>query len=238
MESKPPEKSTSEEQKPRLPKLEIKIPSAEEHNPNMEKNKQKSSKVAGKLNYSRSQRTVATIFYIAIVIAFMITIGGAVYTIADFIMATGKMELFLSLNLGYQIAIVGSLLFGLFLLIILFYGLSKKGISNIERILFTKRKIDVKYVNKFGVKIITSLLLLSLFAIIIGVVFAIFQELLLGSSGSSLSLATLTKNYTQGQLVLFTGILLFIIVGLAFALNYLWHHGYYLILKLLTDLED
>ena len=78
----------------------------------------------------------------------------------------------------------------------------------------------------------------SLFAIIIGILFAIVQDLLMGTSGSNLSLANISENYSQGQVVLIIGVGLFVIIGLLFALNWLWHHGYYLILRLITDLEE
>jgi len=77
--------------------------------------------------FSKNQKTVALIFYILIVGASLVTIGGVVWTFADiFISTTDKWELFLALNLGYQIAIIGGLLAGLFFLLIFFFGLFKK----------------------------------------------------------------------------------------------------------------
>ena len=72
--------------------------------------------------YTNTQRKISTVLYILVIIAALVTIGGAIYTIADLILATGKMELFQALNFGYQMAIIGGLLAGLFFLLIFFYG--------------------------------------------------------------------------------------------------------------------
>ena len=87
-------------------------------------------------SYSTLQKLISTIFYLSIVIASMITITGVVYTIADLVMRKGKMELFQDLNIGFQIAIVGGLLAGLFFLIALSFGMSKKGRKFLLRTIF------------------------------------------------------------------------------------------------------
>lgn len=189
-------------------------------------------------DFSKNQRRIAVIFYISIVVAGLITIGGTVYTIADLIMATGKMELFLELSLGFQIAIIGGLLAGLFFLIILFYGLYKKGVISILNILFRERQVAEKYQNKLMVKIIAGALMVSVFAIIVGFIYSIFQYLLLGIIQSSeVTLATIFANFSQGQIVLLIGGIIFLLVGLAFLFNYLWYNGYYFIINLIYSLE-
>ena len=89
--------------------------------------------------YTKTQRKISTVLYILVIIAALVTIGGTIYTIADLIMATGKLELFQTLNLGYQVAIIGGLLAGLFFLLIFFYGLYKKGSTLILTNIFKKR---------------------------------------------------------------------------------------------------
>ncbi|MFX1453557.1 MAG: hypothetical protein ACFFCM_22190 [Promethearchaeota archaeon] len=190
-------------------------------------------------SHSNQQKKIALAMYVSIAITSLITIGGIVYTIADLIMATGKMELFLSLNFGYQIAIIGALLAGLFFLIVYFYGLYKKGVNLILKTIFHKKYYNEKYAKRLGVRIAAGLLMFSIFAIIIGLVIAIFYDLIVGSpSGNNLPLSTVFANLSQGAMVLTVGIFLFIIIGLIFALNYLWYNGYYMILKLIMDLEE
>ena len=174
----------------------------------------------------------------SVIIAVFVTIGGVIYTIADLIMATGKMELFQTLNFGYQIAILGGLLAGLFFLLIFFYGLYKKGTKLILTNIFKKRIYNDKYKGRLTVRLAAGALMFSIFAIIIGMLFAVFYDLAMRPAGGEGTLATAFESFSQGQIVLAIGFGLFIIIGLIFALNYMWYNGYYMILKMITDLED
>ncbi len=189
------------------------------------------------LLYTKTQRTVSTIFYISIVVACLVTLGGGVYTIADMVTPTGKLAQFQGLSIGYQIAIIGGFLSGLFILIVLFYGLFKRGNRFILKVIFRDRQLEEKYKNRLGIRIAAGGLLLSIFAIIIGIVVALFQDLLLGITTGSL-LSWIYISNSQGLFILVIGIAMFVIIGLAFALNYIWHNGYYVIFKILTNLEE
>ena len=192
------------------------------------------------ISFSKKQKTVATIFYIAITITVIVIIAGIVYTIADIIMATGKMALFLSLNFGYQIAVIGTLLAGLFFLVVYFFGLYKKGRTLILRNIFRKKHYQDKYRNRIGVKLAAGALMFSIFAIIIGILTAIIYDLLTSPSpnGDRTTLSTLFAELSQGQIVLVIGMIMLLIIGLVFFLNYLWYNGYYLILRMIKDLEE
>lgn len=181
--------------------------------------------------YSNYQKIIANIFYISIVIACLITIGGVVYTIADLIMAEGKLELFQGLNLGLQIAIIGTLFAGLFVLIVIGIGMSKKGRIFLLRTIFRERVLLSKYKNRISIQIITICLLVSVFAIILGIIVAFFYELFIGIS------FTFLQDFSQGQLVLFIGLIIFMIVGLIIGFFYIWHNGYYLIVSMFFTLE-
>ena len=190
-------------------------------------------------DYSQKQKKIALILYIAISIIIIVIIAGIVYTIADIIMATGKMELFLSLNFGYQIAVIGTLFAGLFFLVVYFFGLYRKGVNVILKNIFRKKIYNDKYRNRTGVRIAAGALMLSIFSIIIGIIVAIFYDIFTApSNGDRTTLTTVFAEISQGQIVLFIGIIMLIIIGLVFALNYLWYNGYYTILRLIEDLED
>lgn len=189
-----------------------------------------------KVEYNKAQRTTATVFYVLTVASCLIIIGGAVYSLGDFITPTGKMEAFLALNLGYQIAIIGTFLAGLFFLLIFFFGLFKKGRKWILRIAFKVREVEEQYKNRINVKIVAGGLLLSIIAIIIGIVYAVIEEILLGSpSGSPLS--GLLSSFSIGNWVLFIGISLLSISFTGLFLIYFWKNGYIMILKIMGTLE-
>ena len=186
--------------------------------------------------YKKSQKIVAAIFYIIIVIASLVTLGGLVWSLTDwFIGPTGKFELFLSLNLGYQIAIIGGLLAGLFFVLIFFFGLFKKSSKSLIKFIYKKRELEEKYKNRTDVKIAAGGLLISLIGIIIGVIFAVVLDVLTGPSAGSFSIMNLLSS--TGPWVLFIGIAIFLLVGIALFMIYFWKNGYYLILRLIGAIE-
>ena len=116
--------------------------------------------------YTKSQKVIALIFYVLIIAASIVTLGGVVWTFADiFIGTTGKWDLFAQLNLGYQITIIAGLLAGLFFLLIFFFGLFKKTSRSLIHFIYRKRELEEKYKNRTDVKIAAWGLLISLIVI-------------------------------------------------------------------------
>ncbi|MFX1374910.1 MAG: hypothetical protein ACFFA0_03780 [Promethearchaeota archaeon] len=186
--------------------------------------------------YNKTQKTVSGIFYIIIVIASLVTIGGVVWTLADiFIEETGKFERFLDLNLGYQIAIIGGLLAGLFFLLVFFFGLFKKTSRSLMVFIYKKRELEERYKNRTGVKIAAGGFLVSIIGIIIGFSLGPIVDLISGTSEDSNGIFTFLGS--TGPWVLLVGISLFLVIGAALFMIYFWKNGYYLILKLLGGLE-
>jgi len=186
--------------------------------------------------YRKGQKVISMIFFILIVIACIITLGGIVWTFADiFIGTTGKWEAFLTLNLGYQIAIIGGLLAGMFFLLIFFFGLFKKTSRSLIHFIYKKRELEEKYKNRTDVKIAAWGLLISLIGIIIGMIFAIIVDIFASGSGDPSTILTLLGS--TGPRVLFIGIGLFMLVGIALFMIYFWKNGYYLILRIMGKLE-
>ena len=186
--------------------------------------------------YTKNQKTVALTFYILIVAASLVTIGGVVWTFADmFIGETGKWLEFLTLNLGYQIAIIGGLLAGLFFLLIFFFGLFKKTSKSLIHFIYRKRELEEKYRNRIDVKIAAGGLIISLIGIIIGIIYAVIVDIINASSGESSSLLALLGS--TGPWVLFIGATLFALIGTILFMIYFWKNGFYLILRLIGAIE-
>jgi hypothetical protein len=187
-------------------------------------------------NFTSRQRAIGELFYIFIVIACLITVTGGIWSIFDYIMPTGKFDVFMLLNLGYQIAIIAGFLAGLFFLLIFFFGLFKKGRKWVLMFTFNLKEIEEKYKNRLDVKIAAGGLLLSLMAIIIGIMIAVIQEILGGSSSVS-PFSGLLASFTSGNWILFTGVSVFLVLAVTLFLIYFWKNGYYLILKIMGVLE-
>ncbi len=187
-------------------------------------------------NFTSKQRAVGELFYIFIVIACLITVTGGIWSLFDFVMPHGKFDTFLLLNIGYQIAIIAGFLAGLFFLLIFFFGLFKKGRKWVLGFIFNLKEIEEKYKNRLDVKIAAGGLLLSLMAIIIGIIIAVIQEIFGGSSSTS-PFSTLLASFTSGNWILFTGVSVFAVLAGTLFLIYFWKNGYYLILKIMGILE-
>ena len=194
------------------------------------------SNIDYKHNYTSKQRAVGELFYIFIVIACLITVTGGIWSLFDFVMPTGKLGVFMDLNTGYQIAIVAGFLAGLFFLLIFFFGLFKKGRKWVLVFIFNLNEIEEKYKNRLDVKIAAGGLLLSLMAIIIGIIIAVIQEIFGGSSSTS-PFSALLASFTSGNWILFTGVSVFAVLAGTLFLIYFWKNGYYLILKIMGILE-
>jgi len=186
-------------------------------------------------SFNSKQRTVGQIFYIFIVISCLTSITGGIWSIFDFIMPTGKLVSFLALSLGYQIAIIAGFLAGLFFLLIFFFGLFKKGRRWVLHFVFKVREIEEKYKNRIDVKIAAGGLLISIIAIIVGIIIALIQEILLPSESSLFS--AFLASFSTGNWILFAGISAFAILAITLFMIYFWKNGYYVILRVMGKLE-
>ena len=187
------------------------------------------------IEYSSNQKAVGELFYIFMVISCIGIVIGLVWSIFDFVMPLGKFVLFLALNLGYQIAIVAGFLAALFLLLIFFFGLFKKGAKGVLRFLFRERALEERYRNRIDVKIAAGGLLISIMAIIVGIIFAIVQDIALGSGSSPM--AGLFSEFSAGNWVLFGSLSFLALVGLTLFLIFFWKNGNYAIMKIVGILE-
>jgi hypothetical protein len=181
-----------------------------------------------------SQKYIGTIIYALIVLASIVTITGIVWTILDYIMPIGKTALFLELNLGLQIAIIGAILAALIFLILLFYSLFRRGRKTIVEMIFKEKTIPERYKNRTGIKIATGMVIICIFAVIIGIIYALIVEIALGSTPAS---SGLFLSLSGGEIVLLIGFSLFLLDALFVFLILLWINGYFYILKLITNLE-
>ncbi len=208
--------------------------SASESNETNIATKNKTSKLS---TFSKEQKNIAYVFYGILVVAFIVIVAGAIMTFADLVAPTGKIDLFLSLTLGYQISIVAGFLAGLFFMLVLFFGIYRKGTLVLLNVLFKKRGIELRYQKRLAVRIVAAGLLLSLITILLGLLFAIVQEFIWGSIDWPFSLTSLLASLSIGQFILFLGFLILLIESIVLFIIYFWRNGYYLILKLIGGLE-
>jgi hypothetical protein len=188
------------------------------------------------VEYTSTQRAVGELFYIFTMIACIGILVGVVWSILDFIMPAGKFDLFLNLNLGYQIVIVAAILAVVFFMLIFFFGLFKKGSKGLVKMIFRERALEERYKNRIDVKIVAGGLLLSIIALIIGAIWAVINDLFLDGSGTS-PLSSLIAEFSAGNWILFGSVGLMAIVVVCLFMIYFWKNAYYSILRIMGILE-
>jgi len=242
-EAEPPKEPEPPEE---LPKIEVEVLKEKkvEEKPKEEKlKKEKPKKVkkyitSGPIRYTKRQKTIATIIYLAIVISCLIIIFGMIVTVANFIQPDGKWEAFTGGKIGTMIAIIGGALAGTFFLIFFFYSLAKKGVSAITRVVFKTRELDEKYKNRTSVKLFAGAIMLSIFAAIIGIVFTLVEEAIAGGTGTFSAFLTAIIDLNMGLYIMLFGAAILVLMGLIFALDILWYNGYYIIIKMIGGLDS
>ena len=176
-----------------------------------------------KLSFTRGEDTAGKTLYFIVVTTIIIIVGGAAWTIGDYFQPTGKWEEFLALPWGAKIAIIGVGLFVLFLLIVVFYILYKRGTHSITKALFSAKKVYCEMKTTGLAKVVTGGIMISIFLIAGGMV--IFLIELAMSVGTSEGLFAFLTDLTLGELVLTVGIFALGFVSLTIAFAYLWNAG-------------
>jgi sterol desaturase/sphingolipid hydroxylase (fatty acid hydroxylase superfamily) len=119
--------------------------------------------------------------------------------------------------------------------LIFFFGLFKKGRILVLKFLFKTREIEERFKNRLDVKIAAGGLLISVIAIVVGLIYALINDILIGPSTAPFS--TLLSTFSSGNWTLFIGVALFAGIAISLFLVYFWKNGYYLILKIMGTLE-
>ena len=79
-------------------------------------------------------------------------------------------------------------------------------------------------------------LLISIIAIIVGIIIALIQEIFVGPSQSS-PFSVFLASFSTGNWILFVGISAFAILAITLFMIYFWKNGYYVILRVMGKLE-
>ncbi|GAB4315232.1 MAG: hypothetical protein Kow0069_16990 [Promethearchaeota archaeon] len=192
--------------------------------------------------YSAKEQKVAQGFYVAIVAFLCVVVLGAVWSVLDFLQPTGKLEDFLALSFGWQVAIVGIALFGAFVLLISFYLLYLSGNLSLLNALF-KRRVELDEADStkdnLAAKLMTGGFFVSLIVVTVGLVVGLLQVAFTGTGDSGGGLTSAIASLSGGQLVLFIGVMGLAFTGLALGAISLWNNGYYFFLKkFFAEVED
>lgn len=186
--------------------------------------------------YSTWDIRVARTFYYSIIVASAIVVLGIWGMITEFLASTGQFADFISLHLGFQIAIIGGIITGHLVLLVLFYTLFRGGIVKLSRILFKDKKIAKKYEDFTTLRWLIAVMLLGAYITSLGLLIALLPGAIWG--GILELWVWMWMNFTVWQWILYFGISIFIWIAIFFVGFYLWNHFVYVILKRVKQIEE
>ncbi|MEJ2250362.1 MAG: hypothetical protein P8Y70_10920 [Candidatus Lokiarchaeota archaeon] len=186
--------------------------------------------------YSAWDKRIAKTFYFAIIVSSVIVFLGVWGWIISLIITSKLWPAFLSIGLGFQIAIIAAVATGHFLLLVLFYTLFRGGIFKLCRVLFKDRLVAKKYEDYSTLRFLIAITLtggyITITGILIGVLPYTFVEGLIGLFNWMLA------NLNVWQWVIAIGCIFFVVITFFFIGFVLWNHGVYAVLKRVKRIDE
>jgi hypothetical protein len=175
------------------------------------------------MEFTHREAVVGKILYFILVICIIFIVGATAWTISDLILPTGKFAGFLSLPIGAQLAIIGVALFVLFLLLITFYALYKRGAYAITKLLFTYKRLYREMKVKSLAKFMTGGLMVAILLVAAGLVSLVVQITAFGPSTDTV--ISFFQKLTGGEFALMVGLFAIGFTGIAIGFEWLWNVG-------------
>ncbi|HMF33845.1 MAG TPA: hypothetical protein VKK79_20635 [Candidatus Lokiarchaeia archaeon] len=175
----------------------------------------------------REKRAGETFFAIIVVVAIFLVFSLA-WTIADWIQPNGKFSAFAALSGGLELMIIGVLLFGFFMLFVVFTVLYNRGAMSLTAAIYSAEKMFRQSKATKGARILTGALMISIFVIAGGIVVLVLQSTSLGSSihvGTSVTGFLADPLTSLGEKFLFFAIIAAVGITLVVFLAWLWNRG-------------
>ena len=186
--------------------------------------------------YSVWDKRIGKTFYYSLIVASIIVVMGIWLGIIDLLIVTGNLEFFISLELGFQIAIIGAIITGHLFLLILFYILFRGGLLKLCHVLFKDRKVARKYEDYSTLRWLLAILLMAVYITIFGLIIAIIPSIIF--QGIAQLWIWMIQSLVFWQWVVTIGIIAFIIIGFSLAGFALWNHGVYAVLRRVKQIDE
>ncbi|MBD3254596.1 MAG: hypothetical protein GF383_05860 [Candidatus Lokiarchaeota archaeon] len=179
---------------------------------------------------------IARLFYYAFVIASTVIALGIWVTIIAAI-DPEIWRLYLELDLGYQIAIVGGIITAHLILIVLFYALFRGGSLRMCRVLYKNRVVAEKYEDHTLLRWLMGVTLLGVYVTVIALIIGLLtQDFVKWWVDTWTWMVENIKN--PGIWILLAGIDIMLVILFFFFMFVLWNHGVYLILRQIKKIEE
>jgi len=188
--------------------------------------------------YSAWDLRYAKSIYYGYILATVIVVLGVWGVIIGLLFRGGAWETFLELDLGFQIAIIAGAVTGHLFLLVLFYTLFRGGMVRLCQILFKDRLVASKWEDFYGLRMLIGVALLGLYITLLSVVIGLLPSTFLGVVQRVWAWQVETFSRYPGLWIMWVGLLVFIIVGIAFIGIMLWNKGVFWVLRHVKEIEE
>ena len=185
--------------------------------------------------YSTWDVRIARMFYYSNIIATLITvigIWGSILAALD----PQVWEDYLSLEAGYQVAIVAGFITGHLVILVLFYALFRGGILRMCRLLYKDRTVAKKFEDYTTLRWLLGIVIIGLYVTIISVIIAILTEDFLVYLGELW--IWMVDKFNIGNWILWIGLWIYIVIAFFFFMFVIWNHGVYVVLRQIKKIEE
>jgi hypothetical protein len=186
--------------------------------------------------YSTWDIRIAKLVYYGLIIATAIVVLGIWFVIITALIPGKAWQVFLDLELGFQIAIIAGIITGHLFLLVLFYTLFRGGMVKLCKALFKDRLLAKKWEDYSTLRLLVGTALFSLYVTLIALLIG-FLPYTFWNALWSLWM-WIVNNFGFGLWVLWVGLMIFLVLGIIFIGFVLWNHGVYGVLRRVKTIED
>jgi hypothetical protein len=185
--------------------------------------------------YSTWDVRIARAFYYSFIASALIMIIGIWGTILSAI-DPEVWEQYLTLDLGYQVAIVAGFITGHLILLVLFYALFRGGIVRMCKMIYKNRLVAKKWEDYTYLRWLMGITLVGIYVTVISLIIGFLP----GGTLKFISDLWLwaVENFNVGHWILWTGFVVFLFVFFFFVMFILWNHGVYVVLRQVKQIEE
>ncbi len=186
--------------------------------------------------YSIWDIRIAKMIYYGFILGTAILVLGVWGLILRFLFLGGAMDTFLALDLGFQIAIIMGAITGHLFLLVLFYTLFRGGMVKLCAVLFKDRRIAKKWENYDALRLLVGIALLGLYLTIIALLIGILPNVFFNTLWELW--LWMVANFGMPEWILYTGLAIFLFIGIIFVGLILWNKGVFWVLSRVKTIEE
>ena len=178
----------------------------------------------------------AKFIYYGFILATIIVVLGVWGVILEILFRGGAWDVWVDLDLGFQIAIIAGAITGHLFLLVLFYTLFRGGMVRFCQLLFKDRLLASKWEDYYGLRMLIGIALLGLYITIISVIIGLLPSAFVDVVKKVWD--WMVDNFKLGYWIMWVGLLVFIFMALIFIGLMIWNRGVFFILSHVKEIDE